>query len=58
VSSALTPEEQARIKIDEQLMKAGRNFCDRNDFHLINQQGNAVRELTMMADHGRAYYLL
>jgi type I restriction enzyme R subunit len=54
----LKPEEQARVLIDEQLTRAGWNVCDRKDIDLVNHQGNAVREVIMKTDHGRADYLL
>ena len=52
------PEEQARVFIDEQLTRAGWHVCDRQDIDLVNQRGNAVREVIMEAGHGRADYLL
>ena len=58
MSPALAPEEQARVLIDEQLTRAGWHVCDRNEIDLVNQFGNAVREVIMKADHGRADYLL
>jgi type I restriction enzyme R subunit len=54
----LLPEEQARVLIDEQLIRAGWHVCDRKDIDLVNHQGNAVREVIMKPDHGRADYLL
>jgi type I restriction enzyme, R subunit len=54
----LLPEEQARVLIDEQLTQAGWHVCDRQDIDLVNQYGNAVREVVMGAGHGRADYLL
>jgi type I restriction enzyme R subunit len=54
----LLPEEQARVLIDEQLTRAGWYVCDRKDMDLVNHQGNAVREVIMKPDHGRADYLL
>ena len=54
----LKPEEQARVLIDEQLTRAGWYVCDRDDIDLLNHQGNAVREVIMASDHGRADYLL
>jgi type I restriction enzyme R subunit len=58
VSPALTPEQEARVLIDEQLKRAGWFVCDRNDIDLVNRVGNAVREVIMKPDHGRADYLL
>ena len=54
----MTPEEQARKFIDEQLIRAGWHVRDRDDVDLVNQFGNAVREVIMKPDHGRADYLL
>jgi type I restriction enzyme R subunit len=58
VSPALAPEEQARVLIDEQLTRAGWHVCDRREIDLVNKSGNAVREVIMKPDHGRADYLL
>jgi type I restriction enzyme R subunit len=58
VSPALAPEEQARVLIDEQLTRAGWHVCDRSEIDLVNKFGNAVREVIMKPDHGRADYLL
>lgn len=58
VNQPLKPEEQARVLIDEQLTRAGWHVCDRKDIDLVNRRGNAVREVIMAADHGRADYLL
>jgi len=58
VNAALTPEQQARVLIDEQLTRAGWYVCDRKDIDLVNRVGNAVREVNMKTDHGRADYLL
>ena len=54
----LLPEEHARVLIDEQLTQAGWHVCDRQDIDLVNQYGNAVREVIMETGHGRADYLL
>jgi type I restriction enzyme R subunit len=54
----LLPEEQARVLIDKQLTQAGWHVCDRQDIDLVNQYGNAVREVVMDVGHGRADYLL
>ena len=51
-----TPEEEARKFIDEQLTRAGWHVCDRDAIDLVNQFGNAVREVIMKPDHGRADY--
>ena len=37
--SNLKPEEQARILIDEQLVRAGWHVCDRNQIELVNHAG-------------------
>jgi type I restriction enzyme R subunit len=58
MSPAGTPEEQAREVIDSQLVAAGWYVCDRKDIDLVNHRGNAVREVIMKQDHGRADYLL
>ncbi len=58
MSPALTPEREARVLIDAQLTRAGWFVCDRKDIDLVNQTGNAVREVIMATDHGRADYLL
>jgi len=56
--SPAKPEEQARVLIDAQLTQAGWHVCDRKDIDLINHPGNAVREVIMAAEYGRADYLL
>jgi type I restriction enzyme R subunit len=53
VSPASTPEEQARVLIDEQLTRAGWYVCDRKDINVVNHQGNAVREVSVKLDHSR-----
>jgi type I restriction enzyme R subunit len=58
MSNNLRPEERARVLIDEQLRRAGWHVCDRKDIDLVNHRGNAVREVIMKKDHGRADYLL
>ena len=58
MTPSLQPEEQARVLIDEQLTQAGWHVCDRQDIDLVNQYGNAVREVVMDVGHGRADYLL
>ena len=58
MTPSLQPEEQARVLIDEQLTQAGWHVCDRQDIDLVNQYGNAVREVIMDTGHGRADYLL
>lgn len=54
----ITPEEQARELIDEQLARAGWRVCDRREIDLVNHYGNAVREVIMKPNHGRVDYLL
>lgn len=58
MNQPLKPEEQARVLIDAQLTRAGWHVCDRKDIDLVNHRGNAVREVIMAKDHGRADYLL
>jgi type I restriction enzyme R subunit len=58
MNQPLKPEEQARVLIDAQLTRAGWHVCDRKDIDLVNHKGNAVREVIMKQDHGRADYLL
>jgi len=58
VNQPLKPEERARVLIDEQLTRAGWHVCDRSGIDLVNHKGNAVREVIMAKDHGRADYLL
>ena len=58
MTAPLLPEAQARVLIDQQLTRAGWHVCDRNAIDLVNHEGNAVREVIMKADHGRADYLL
>ena len=52
------PEEQARVLIDEQLVRAGWHVCNRNEIELVNHAGTAVREVIMDSGHGRVDYLL
>ena len=54
----MTPEEEARVLIDQQLNRAGWVACDRNAVDLVNNRAVAVREVIMDAGHGRADYLL
>ena len=58
MAAAITPEQKARVLIDEQLTRAGWFVCDRIDIDLVNQKGNAVREVIMDTGHGKADYLL
>ena len=43
MSANLTPEERARVLIDEQLTQAGWVVQDRKDIDLVNHVGVAVR---------------
>jgi type I restriction enzyme R subunit len=54
----VTPEEKARILIDQQLVRAGWVVSNRDEVDLVNNRGVAVREVIMDAGHGRADYLL
>ena len=54
----MTPEEEARVVIDQQLTQAGWVVCDRHAVDLVNNRGVAVREVIMDAGHGRADYIL
>ena len=58
MSETLTPEQTARILIDEQLTRTGWFVCNRKDIDLISHQGVAVREVIMDVEHGRSDYLL
>jgi type I restriction enzyme, R subunit len=58
MSYNLTPEERARILIDEQLIQAGWVVQDRNAIDLVNHVGVAVRETILKNISGRADYLL
>ena len=53
----MTPEEQARLKIDEQLIQAGWVIQDRNNFNRNEALGVAVREF-LMDDNTEADYML
>jgi len=54
----LTPEERARVLIDEQLTQAGWVVQDRKEIDLVNHVGVAVRETILKNVAGRADYLL
>jgi type I restriction enzyme R subunit len=56
--SKLSPEERARVLIDEQLTQAGWVVQDRRDLDLVNHAGVAVREIILDNAAGRADYLL
>jgi type I restriction enzyme R subunit len=58
MSVNLTPEERARVLIDEQLTRAGWVVQDRKDIDLVNHVGVAVRETLLKNVAGRADYLL
>lgn len=58
MSANLTPEERARVLIDEQLTQAGWAVQDRKDIDLVNHVGVAVRETVLKNVAGRADYLL
>lgn len=54
----LTPEQRARVLIDEQLESSGWRVCDGPDVNLINHPSTAVREVRMKTGHGQVDYLL
>jgi type I restriction enzyme R subunit len=56
--SGSTPEERARVLIDQQLQAAGWQVQDRKDINLVSHSGVAVREIYLNKDAGRADYLL
>jgi hypothetical protein len=58
MSAKLSPEERARVLIDEQLAQAGWVVQDRKDIDLVNHVGVAVRETILKSVSGRADYLL
>jgi type I restriction enzyme R subunit len=58
MSANLTPEERARVLIDEQLTQAGWVVQDRKEIDLVNNVGVAVRETILKSVAGRADYLL
>lgn len=58
MSANLTPEERARVLIDEQLTQAGWVVQDRKEIDLVNHVGVAVRETILKNVAGRADYLL
>ena len=58
MAATLTPEERARVLIDEQLIQAGWVVQDRKDIDLVNHVGVAVRETILKNAAGRADYLL
>ena len=58
MSANLSPEERARVLIDEQLTQAGWTVQDRKEIDLVNYVGVAVREAILKNVAGRADYLL
>ena len=54
----MTPEEQARTKIDEMLTRAGWAVQDADALNLYAGKGVAVREFPLKSGHGHADYLL
>jgi type I restriction enzyme R subunit len=58
MTASLTPEERARLLIDEQLVQAGWVVQDRKNIDLVNNIGVAVRETILKNVAGRADYIL
>jgi type I restriction enzyme, R subunit len=58
MTTSLTPEERARLLIDEQLVQAGWVVQDRKNIDLVNNIGVAVRETILKNVAGRADYIL
>ncbi len=54
----LTPEQRARVLIDEQLRAAGWHVCDVAQLDLVHHPHTAVREVRMKRGHGQVDYLL
>ena len=54
----MTPEERARIKIDNLLERAGWSLQDAGAVNLYASNGVAVREFQLKPGHGTADYLL
>ena len=54
----MTPEEQARVRIDSLLMQAGWTVQDMSEMNLYAGIGVAVREFRLKSGHGTADYLL
>ena len=54
----MTPEQQARAKIDEMLRRSGWVVQDADSLNLYSGQGVAVREFALKPGHGYADYLL
>lgn len=58
MTESLTPEQRARVLIDEQLTQAGWVVQDRKNINLVNNVAVAVRETPLKNVAGRADYLL
>ena len=56
--SNMTPEERARVNIDQLLKRAGWAVKDAYAINLHNSMGAAVREFALKPGHGTADYLL
>src|SRR5438046_1874061 len=54
----MAPEEQARHRIDELLVRAGWEVQDLSGLNLYARKGVAVREVPLKSGHGEADYLL
>ena len=54
----LTPEQRARVLIDEQLRAAGWHVCDVAALDLVHHPHTTVREVCMKRGHGQVDYLL
>ncbi|WP_419660426.1 restriction endonuclease, type I, subunit R type III [Desulfosarcina variabilis str. Montpellier] len=53
-----TPEQEARVKIDEMLDKAGWDVQDFSKANIQAKQGVAIREFQLESGHAVADYLL
>ena len=53
-----TPEAQARVEIDRQLVESGWAVQSRDEINLWEKQGVAIREYPLKSGHGTADYLL
>lgn len=54
----MTPEQEARKKIEEMLGDAGWDVCDVKDANIYGQRGVAIREFPLKPGYGFADYLL
>ncbi|HEB78378.1 MAG TPA: DEAD/DEAH box helicase [Methylothermaceae bacterium] len=54
----VSPEDQARARIDELLEAAGWHVCDANEANIHAARGVAIREFPLKPGHGFADYLL